>query len=154
MCIIVDINAFPDVFVPSSVGYPHFSHVGKHIRSGKSRLIIGGTKFLGELKYLVILNELKNADQLRIADKSIVDALQVEIERRIYDPAFNDQHIVALSCVTRTKLVVTKDVNLQRHLRAREFYNSGIARPNIYNERSPTSLIPPGNFSGQCLLCR
>lgn len=154
MCIIVDINTFSHVFVPGSDEYSHFSPIGKHIRSNKSKLIVGGAKFLSELKFLAILSELKKADQLVVANSEEVDSMQKLIEEKIMDPAFNDQHIVALASVSRARLVVTKDNNLQKHLRARAFYNRGFDRPNIYNQQSPSSLIPNREFPKKCLLCK
>lgn len=154
MCIIVDVNTFSDVFIPSSAYYKHFSPIEKHITSGKSKLIIGGTKFINELSYREVLVELKRANKLVVADKSAVDSLHRKIEHAITDPKFNDQHIVALSCVSRARLVCTKDINLQKHLRNRAFYNRGIDRPNIYNEKSPLSTIPSGSFVKKCLLCK
>ncbi len=155
MCIIVDINTFAEVFTPSSKGYTHYSIVGKHIRSNKSKLIIGGTKFLSELSYVLpVLEELKIAGQVVTADTSEVDKLYEKIKARSKDSRFNDEHIVALSCVTHAKIVCTQDSNLSMHLRTRDFYNNGMDRPNIFNSKSSPKLIPQGGFKKTCLLCR
>lgn len=153
MCIIVDINTFASVFDKTSFDHSQFKPIKQHIDRRHSKLIVGGTKFLDELKYRGILAELNKSNKIVLADKEAVDKLQLEIERHITG-IDNDHHIIALSCVSRAKIVCTKDSNLQHHLRKRAFYNSGMDRPNIFNSKSPSSIVPPGHFKKKCLLCR
>jgi len=153
MCIIVDVNTFSSVFDKNSLDHIHFSPVEDHIKKGKSKLIVGGTKFLAELKYRSLLAELNRANKIVVANKEEVDSLQLEIESRVKG-IDNDHHIIALSCVARAKVVCTKDSNLQKYLRNREFYNRGMDRPKMFNSKSPSTVLPAGPFKKTCLLCR
>lgn len=158
MCIIVDVNVFPSVFSPSNATYAHFNQVEKHIRSGKSKLIWGGTKFTNELSNnfntLRVISELNRQNLVVKADDISVDALESKIKKAFSDPELDDEHIVALSCVSNARLVCTRDKGLTKYLKRREFYNKGLTLPKIFNDKSAASIVPSGSFKPTCKFCK
>ncbi|HET6747055.1 MAG TPA: hypothetical protein VFH06_03055 [Candidatus Saccharimonadales bacterium] len=157
MCIIVDINTLASVFKTSSADHGQFAPVLSHIRSRKSNLIIGGSKFEAELKlnkeFYKILSIMKSNGQAVEADRSRVDSLEASIAAKFSDPLFNDKHIVALCYISNARLVCTKDLVLQSYIKKRDFYNKGKTPAKVFNSKSPAKIVPGGSFKPKCGLC-
>ncbi len=160
MCIIVDINTLPAVFVATNSEHAQFKAVFDAIDNGIAPMTIGGTKYKNELAQMKSFTryfaELGRAKKLVRANDQDVDALEAKIEADYSDPAFNDKHIVALTYSTRGKLVCTKDKVLQHYITTRGTYSRVRDVPKlakVYNESSRSSMVGAALFRTACLLC-
>lgn len=143
MCIIVDTNLFHKFFNKNN---QDFSLVDEWMDEEHVPLVYGGTKYNSELrkahKYLGIFEEYKKIRKAYHIIDNLVDlqeriVLQICPETNVFD----DQHLVALVRVTKSRLVMTEDPGAERLLKNRRLYNRGIRRPKIYKRREHNNLL-------------
>ena len=154
MCLIVDTNCLASVFNRRDREHGEFCHILRWIEAGDGKLVIGGTRFRKELglmpRYLALLIELgKKRQVLNVADAN-VDLEEARICALCSDPDFDDQHVVALVCASRCRLVCTKDQRSIRYLKNTDFYPRGVQRPKIYCGGSNVSLLRNRELTAGC----
>lgn len=157
MCIIVDANVFPAVFIEENPGHSQYLPVEKHIRANKSKLIIGGAHYDKEMprEYLQLIEDLARMNCVIAVNDDLVNQLEDEIKTKYPDPKFNDPHIIALAFLSNARILCTRDVRSKLKDYMCQFYNGkrGKKRPAIYNDTTPHNVIPPGRFNPPCKYC-
>lgn len=157
MCIIIDANALGDVFNSNSQLHDEFKAVRDWILNGKGKVVYGGSKYRNELrrtKYFKLIGQLKRARKAVVVDKEKVNAEQARIEALLTHPDFDDPHLIAIVCVSRCKLICSKDKRAYRFLKDKQFYPKGHDRPKIYSQKSNSDLLTDVNIADICLPSR
>jgi hypothetical protein len=145
MIVIIDVNCLPRVFNRKKDDGDEFVDVEPWIREGIGKMIVGGSKYLQELKkmprYLTLVNELKkNRKVISIFDRD-VDNEERRVRQVCRDADFDDPHLVALVCVSKCPMICTADERAMPYLKKREFYPRGVKRPKIYCKKGCASLL-------------
>lgn len=139
MCIIIDANTLGLVFNPETNGHEKFKPVLEWINNGRGMIVYGGTKYenelikAGKLKIIKLYKEVGKA--VYICNKK-VDDKQTEIENQVNDPSFDDPHLAAIVCVSKCKLICSKDKSAYHFLKNPAIYSNNVSPPKIYNEQS------------------
>ena len=137
MCVIVDTNTFSPVFNVKDQKHPEFKPVMDWILHGKGILVVGGTKYMAELKksshYLrLILMIKKFTNKVLHVDDKEVDAQQKTIEKSIQNRDFDDPHLPALVIVSRCQLICSCDDRSVKFVTNSTLYPKGIITPRYY----------------------
>ena len=138
MCLVIDADCLGRVFDSKNSQHAQFAAVWNWINDGRGRMIYGGTKYKHQLraasKFLFIIGELeKKGRTVRLSDHD-VDEVAATLKARIPDPAFDDEHLVAMVIVSRCRVVCTKDKTAISFLRRNDVFAEycGVSRPSIY----------------------
>ena len=137
MCIIIDINCLASVFERTSAKHSEFEPVLNWILSGKGKIILGGTKYIEELKktpkYLKIIRLLgSSSKKVIVIDKNKVDEEQAKIELLIIDKDFDDPHLPAIVIVAKCMLICSDDSRSTKFVTKSEIYPNGVTVPKYY----------------------
>jgi hypothetical protein len=136
MCLVIDTCCLAFVFDGRNKKHASFAPVLKWI-NGEGYMIYGGTKYNDELrrapKYLSYVAELSRRRRtIRIASET-VDPIAAELKRKMPEPEFDDEHLVALVIAARCCVVCTIDDVAISYLKRTEIFRAaGLVRPKIY----------------------
>ena len=154
MCLIIDSCCFHCVFDLSSKRHAEFSPVLEWITKGDGKLVYGGQKYKRELrrqpKYLRFLASLRVAGHLVEVDDKEVDRLALTIRKKVLEPDFDDEHLVALVIVSGCRVVCTDDKRADKYLRQKALYPKQVKRPSIYRYEEHQSLCCKKYITGKC----
>jgi len=153
MCLVIDACCIPKVFDRGNRQHPNYAPVLEWVSNGNGRMIYGGTKYGTELRelprYLGVIAELQRKGRAVVLPKARVDAIADALKAEIADPAFNDEHLVAIVIVSRCRVVCTEDKVAIPYLKRRQFYSChGIKKPKIYQSSRNKSLCCDKNVVG------
>lgn len=155
MCIVIDINALPSVFVSTSDDHHEFEPVFDWIMKNNGKIVWGGNKYFDELKktgkFLVLFRRLQDKRKVvKLPDFNKVDLIEKEIYSKVGDKKFNDPHIAAILSVSRCKIVCTKDRASIKYIKNKELYPKGFSIPKIFTHRSNSNLLNDANIVKIC----
>jgi hypothetical protein len=150
MCIIIDANAIPPVFNQGDSCHGEFSPVEVWIRSGKGKMVYGGTTYRNQLrrlgKYIPILYELDFAGKIIKIDHLKVDQAEADVVKRVMDSRCDDHHIIALVIVSGCKLLCSNDHSSFVYIKEKSYYPSGTKPPKIYTGNKNSNLLVNKNI--------
>lgn len=151
MCFVLDVNAFHLMFKSNSSGHADFKPLLDWLYDHpRTCLVIGGTRYRQELdavqKYIGYLVELKRARKLREIIDDIVDAEEERLKKVFRHRDFDDQHIVALFCVSGCMIFASHDKRADPFIKMKELYPKGQKRPHIYRNSKHSSLLSDRNI--------
>lgn len=154
MCMIIDANTIPCVFSCTNQKHNDFKPVLKWLIYGKAKLNLGGkllTKEIAEKQksYMPFLLELNKFNKIHMFKSQIIDNKEKEIKQKESDPDFDDPHIIALSIISNTQVIVTDDARAFKFLKKIKEYDKNANVPKIYTtiEHSPhTELLVDTNI--------
>ncbi len=155
MCLIIDVNCFGCVFNPESREHARFVPVLNWVMRGwGGRLIYGGTKYKREIGvsrgYVAILAELEKKGRLvRIPDRQ-VDRIAKDLKKRVNDPDFDDEDLLALVTASKCCVICTDDKRAFPFLRRAALYPDGVHPPKIYQNRTHAHLCDAGHVVAVC----
>lgn len=145
MPIIIDTNCLANVFNRSSDKHSEYEPVLDWILSGKGLVVLGGTKYLDELKsnskYLKIISYLKDLKKVLMGDQQKIDELQAQIEEACPDPDFDDPHLVAIVIDTKCQIICSEDKRSISFVKKPELYPKGMKRPVYYTGAKNKKLL-------------
>lgn len=137
MCVIVDTNTFGPVFNDKDAKHADFEPILHWVLYGKGKFVIGGSKYMGELKkakrYLHlfgILNSYK--DKIIKLDDQLVDNEQKRLETMVTDPDFDDPHLPAMVIVSKCQIICSDDTRSIRFVTDPRLYPDGVKTPKYY----------------------
>lgn len=146
MCIIIDTNCLSDVFCAGTKNHKKFEPVMDWIIGGIGKMVVGGTKYRGELiknrkisSFVKTLN--MRANKVIMVDDKKVDAWQRKIEELIPDPDFDDPHLPAMVIVGKCHLICTGDVRSVKHVTRPDIYPKGTEIPKYYTSERNKNLL-------------
>ena len=146
MCVIVDTNTFGPVFDKKNDKHKDFKPVLDWVLHGKGKFIIGGSKYVGELKkakrYLKLFQLLAThkGKVIKLND-SKVDAEQKRIESLVVDSDFDDPHLPAMVIVSRCQVICSADTRSIRFVTDPKLYPAGIKNPKYYTSCRNCDLL-------------
>ena len=152
MCIIVDTNCLANVFDPDSALHSEFEPVFKWITEDIGFIVIGGTKYIDELKgnkailkYIKTLNTTKSSNrnrQVLYLDDCMVDAEEKRVKSIITDKNFDDPHLAAMAIVAKCMLICSLDMRSVKFVKSANLYNSkGMKAPKYYTGSRNKKLL-------------
>jgi len=151
VCIVLDANVFASVFSVDSALHHQFKPVLDWItkKGTGGRVVFGGTKYKRELaeapKYRRIFLQLKNAGRAVEINQDRVDARETELLMVTRGTDCDDQHLIAILCVSGCMLVCSLDRRAYCHIRNRHNYRGRRKVPKIYNSARHRRLLHRGN---------
>ncbi|MBF0541786.1 MAG: hypothetical protein HQK91_10100 [Nitrospirae bacterium] len=153
MCVVIDINVFPHVFIEKLNEY---TPLKKWITIGNGKLVYGGTKYINELrqmsKYRKFLIRLRKARRLVEVDCLKVDNQEkLLIDKNLND--FDDPHIIAIIIVSGCKLICTDDKRSYQYIKYKDIYPKNFELPKIYSpktKKSHTNLSDKKYYADIC----
>ena len=152
MCIVIDIQCLSKVFNYSDNDHKEFEPVLNWIKTGKGKIVYGGTKYLDELaktgKYLKILTLMKNYNKTITIENSLVDKRQEEIEA-VVSPKCDDPHIIAIVDVSGCKLLCSDDSRSFEFVKDKSLYEIN-KPPGIYSSKKNKSLLTDKYIANCC----
>lgn len=154
MCLVLDVNAFSNFFEDCNPDHSDYIDAKNWIFYGKGKIVFGGSKYIGELKkakkYLRLFTQLERAGKIvRLDDKS-VDSRQEVISGMESSSIFDDPHLIAIVCVSKCRIVCTRDARAIPFLKDTKFYSRFCPRPKIYRYARHKSLLTEGNIAEIC----
>ena len=145
MAIIIDTNCLANVFSRNSKKHDDFAPVLEWVINGKGVLVFGGTKYMNELrkttKYMKIIKLLNDCKKVYIGNKTNIDKIQAEIEKRNRCSDFDDPHLPAIVIDTKCKLICSEDTQSVPHVKDEKWYPKHIAVPCFYTGLRNTDLL-------------
>lgn len=145
MPIIVDTNCFANVFSRTSVKHKDFEPVLSWVVEGKGIFVYGGTKYKEELKkakkYLTILRLLKEVGKVINKLDDEIDKLQKEIEAIKETALFNDVHLLAISAITKCRIICSEDTTSIQFVTNKKYLPKGVTKPVYYTSKKNKSLL-------------
>lgn len=149
MCIVIDTNTLAPVFDSNCAVHRAYAPVKNWVMSGKGRVVYGGTRYMEELKkarrYLRVILQLRIARRAVEIECSKVDARETELTTKTAGTNCDDQHIIALLCVSGCKLVCSNDKRAFRYFKDRTNYRGARYAPSIYSNRGHKHLLSDEN---------
>lgn len=147
MCVIVDANTLSIVFNNDLKAKEQFEPVLNWVLQGKGKFIIGGTKYMNELKkvnkalnFLTML-KMRTKDKVIILPDVFVDKIQKEIEAKVSDPDFDDPHLPAMVIVSRCMVICSLDARSVDFVTMPKLYPKGVKVPRYYTGLQNTDLL-------------
>ena len=145
MPIIVDTNCFANVFSRTSTKHKDFQPVLSWVVEGKGLFIYGGTKYKEELKkakkYLTIFRLLKEVGKVINKNDDEIDELQKEIEAIKETELFNDVHLLAISGITKCRIICSEDTTSIKFVTDKKYLPKGVAKPVYYTSIKNKNLL-------------
>lgn len=145
MAIIIDANCIASVFSKSNVKHSEFKPVLEWIVCGKGLMIIGGTKYLSELrklnKYLTIIRYLKEVGKVYNGDTKKIDDYQLTVENLRDSKDFDDPHLPAMIVNTKCRIICSEDTRSIEHVTDSKYYPKGITKPVYYTSSRNKNLL-------------
>jgi hypothetical protein len=150
MSIVVDLNTLPSVFDPYSTDHAQFKPVHNWILFGRGRAVFGGSKYKLELtrtfKYLRLFRRLKEAHRAIEIKQDMVDAKEAKLIESTEGKDCDDQHLIAILCVSRCILLCSQDKRSYKFIKTREFYDKDHRGPKIYSSLRNATLLSDENI--------
>ena len=138
MALIIDTCVLHKLFPPSASRSKSYQKIHSWLESDKARVVKGGSKYNQELqlasKYLDFFLELDKRRRLIKLDNSEVDNLAATILSSETDPDLDDEHLIAMSIISRAFGVCTSDERAEKFIKKSKYYPSGVSRPKILKE--------------------
>lgn len=155
MCIVIDVNVLPNVFQSTNADHQEFKYIKDWIINGKGKLVYGGTDFINEIpvKFRRIINQLKIANKVVLANGKDVDNYTKEVKKIIQHRDFDDPHLVALLKITGCKLIASNDIRAYPYFRHQVFFGVSRNRPKIYSGSGNRNLLVDNNIADICKPC-
>jgi hypothetical protein len=151
MCIIIDTCTFSKVFNTTNKEHSRFVPVYDWIYKKRAKIIIGGTKYLGEMRHaLKLLTEFEKKRQIIRLDTTIVDDTSCEVKQKEPSKKFNDEHLVAIIIVSGCRVICTDDTEAIPYLKRKDLYPQEAKPPSIYNRARHSKLCCDDNVVGIC----
>jgi hypothetical protein len=157
MCIVVDPPAFLPMFKTEHRDHKKFVKVKEWVEKKDGKFVIGGTKYMKELKKIdnVIirhLTELERKGKIKKCDLQSVDKEIAEVKRIVPSTSFNDEHLAALVRHTGCHLICLVDKRAHKYLTSRETYGSTAKLPKLHtgSKRHDTDLLIERNIAPCC----
>jgi len=148
VCIVIDPGTFPSIFNTSISDHTDFKPVLRWIVDGPGKIIYGGSKYKRELsripRYLGFLVELRRAGKVIELQQSLVDQLEQQLLDTMSHPDFDDEHIVSIVVISRSRLVCTRDRRACRFIKESRLYPGDCSRPKIYSRSTHSRLLING----------
>lgn len=146
MCIIVDTNTFGPVFDSGNEKHAEFKPVFDWVLYGKGKFVIGGSKYMGELrkaqKYLRIFGVLNiYRNKVIQLDTAEVDKIQKSIEAMVSDSDFDDPHLPAMVIVSKCRLICSDDSRSVRFVTNPHLYPDKVKTPKYYTGSRNCDLL-------------
>ena len=136
MCAVIDASCLSKVFNPDDSEHGDFKPVLDWMDSKKGRMVLGGSKYLRELKkyrkIIGTLGELRKRNLVKVVSSDQVDRVATQLKQEEPHPRFNDEHLVAMVLVSGCNLICSADRKSHPYLTRRDFY-SNRRRPRIYS---------------------
>jgi len=146
----VDLNSLSSVFSIDSKNHSEFKPVHDWIIHGKGHAVYGGTKYKAELgksyRYLKLFRQLKAAHRAVEIRQDMVDARELELLHLIKGKGCDDQHIIAIFCVSGCVLLCSEDIRSFKFIKDKHNYTHGCRRPRIYQRAEHKSLLSDENI--------
>jgi len=150
MCIIIDTNTFSSVFDGSSANHEEFKPVLDWIVVGSGKAVYGGSKYLEELrkaqKYLKIFRLLSDCKKTIKVDNSKVDSVEADLKSRVEHRDFDDPHLIAITIVSKCKLICSSDSRSYAFLKQPALYPKNFEKPKIYHSSANKDLLNDTNI--------
>ena len=147
MCVIVDANTLSSVFKDDAKKKLQFEPVLNWVLQGKGKFIVGGSKYISELKkvrvaldFLTLLKS-KTKDKVIVLDKDKVDMQQKEIETIVNDREFDDPHLPAMVRVSHCMIICSLDARSVEFVTRPDLYPRGIEVPRYYTGVHNSDLL-------------
>lgn len=157
MCIIIDTNTFTSVFDKESLYHNEFAPVLNWIIEGEGKIVFGGTKYNEELKlakkYLRFIGQLNRSRKVIQLGNISIDAYQTILEAREKHKDFDDPHLVAISYISKCRLICSLDKRAFPFLTRKDFYPNNAPRPKIYSSKKNSTLLCRKYFADICNPC-
>jgi hypothetical protein len=145
MCIVIDTNAFAPVFNDNCEAAFQFAPIKDWILSGNGFIVFGGSKYRRELKksyrYLRLIRELKKIRKAVEVSKSLIDSFENNLKIKTANTQCNDQHIIAIFCVSKCLLFCSNDSSFDKFLKNKAYYPKGQKIPKIYRSLKNKALV-------------
>lgn len=145
MPIIVDTNCFANVFSRTSAKHKDFQPVLSWVVEGKGIFIYGGTKYKEELKkakkYLTIFRLLKEVGKAINKLDDEIDELQKIIESKKEKELFNDVHLLAISAITKCRIICSEDTTSIQFVTDKKYLPKGTEKPVYYTSIKNKNLL-------------
>lgn len=138
MCVIVDANTLSSVFKDDAMKKQQFEPVLKWVLEGKGKFIIGGTKYLNELRKVKVASEflsmlkMRTKDKVVMLDKEKVDKYQRIVEEKVNDPKFDDPHLPAMVITSNCMVICSLDARSIEYVTRHDLYPKGVDVPRYY----------------------
>jgi hypothetical protein len=150
MSIIIDSCTISAVFDSKCTIHHEFEPVLRWITDGDGIMVMGGTKYMDEIKklskYYRIILELQKANRAIEIKKETVDEKQEQIDTQYSKHKFNDSHLIALIITSGSKLLCTSDYESIPFIQNPRLYPSPKCRPKIYTGKRNIRLLTPKNI--------
>jgi len=154
MCIVVDPPTLIPIFKQSDPRHSDFAPVRNWVMFGPGKLVLGGTKYKGELsKVSSIIGFIRELEKQR----KIVRKNDAEVDRDVailknLEPAadFDDPHLVALVRLSGCRIICILDPRAHRFLRKDSFYKATKDRPKLYTRTKNETLLCKDNIAPCC----
>ena len=153
MCLIIDTNIFHSVFNADAKEHHHFGPVRKWLSTGKGKMVYGGDKYNRELKggkYVAIITELGRRGSLVKIPAGPVNRYASELKIKVPEPAFDDEHLVALVAISNCRVICTRDKRAFPYLKRRDLYPKGVKPPKIYQHKNNAPLCCKNHIVEVC----
>lgn len=145
--LLIDSNVIAAVFDPGHARFNDYRPIYDFLYRHRGVVVSGGTKYTTELgrvaSALKALKELRSAGQVRVYPSADVDAEERRIAALAPPPACDDQHIIALVCVSRARVVASDDKRADEYIKRKDLYPAGVKRPSIYRRSGHSRLLDP-----------
>lgn len=143
--LIIDANAAAAVFDVKNAEHSRYRPVLDYLFKGKGVLSGGGTRYLEEISKVRValgaLKQLEQAGRFRISKREAVDLEETRICALAPPPACDDQHLIALVCVSHARVIASDDRRADKFIKDRSLYPVGVRRPAIYRQASHKRLL-------------
>ncbi len=145
MCIIIDVNVIPSVFLPETKNHSEFKPVHDWFFGPNGKIIFGGSKYKAELSamrsYQSLFVSYAKINKVAYLKDEIVDEIQEKVESKIDDPDFDDPHIIAIVTASKCGIVCSNDKRSYQFIKNPDFYPKGVQVPRIYSNASNKDLL-------------
>ena len=143
--IIIDTCVLSKTFDTNNDEHKEFRPVLDALMRGKCTMLMGGTKYLGEVaklkRLLTLINKMKRSSMIRRLDDQVVDRNQIRVEQLITHPDFDDPHLPAMAIVGNCHLICSDDRRCMKHIKNRVLYPTHFRTPRFYSREKHKKLL-------------
>jgi hypothetical protein len=160
MCVVIDMNVLPCVFIEQNDKHNMFKPIKSWILEGKGKMVVGGKTYFDELEKMVkirkIYVQLRKAGKVVVIEQNSIDNLENELKKKLQHQDFDDPHIVALLIISGCQVVCSNDVRAFQFFQMNKWYPKGRSIPKIYCDRSYANrgdILNDNNIADICTPC-
>ena len=154
MCVVIDTCSISKVINRKAQDHSRFKPLLAWLEGKHGRIIIGGTKYLKEMKgmsgALRFLEDYKRQGKLIRLNDADVDSYALKAKARVSSSHFNDEHLVGIVTVSRCRVICTDDKEAVPFLTRKELYDKPVRPPKIYSAKSHSHLCGAKNVAPIC----